>query len=177
MGSVAAPLLAGFAITIGTLVVTNGSAFRWPNLVLILLVCAASSLVAAVELTFRVRQYTVTPADIEMWWPNPTEHKKNTLRREQRYHRAQYLMWSDRARVAYNLGILLLALGFAVALIPAGHVSAGRWTAAGFAFLAFLAEAVWTAHSTFGWFWRARPVELPLVGPDINSPSREAAAS
>jgi MFS family permease len=173
MGSVAAPLLAGFALTVATLVITNDRFFRWPSLVLGLLIVAAATLVATVELTFRSRQYAITPADIEVWWPNPTRRKLDYLRREQRYHRDRYLKWTDRARIAYNIGVLTLALGFAVALVPPNHVNNGRRAVIVVAMLAFLAEALWIAHSRR----TKEDVELPQVGPEINSQSHEAEVS
>src|SRR5580698_9548658 len=62
LGGVAAPLLAGFAITMVALVVQIASDLRWPDVSLVLLGAAAVLLLQVVQLSARARGYAVTPA-------------------------------------------------------------------------------------------------------------------
>jgi uncharacterized membrane protein YdbT with pleckstrin-like domain len=55
MGSVAAPLLAGFSLTLLILVITNSDAFRWPGLVLVAFAVSAVTLISVVQFTFWAR--------------------------------------------------------------------------------------------------------------------------
>lgn len=57
MGSVAAPLLAGFSLTLLILVITNPDAFRWPGLVLVAFAVSAVTLISVVQFTFWARSY------------------------------------------------------------------------------------------------------------------------
>lgn len=160
MGSVAAPLLAGFAVTVATLILTNPDVPRWPNPTLALLLVAAFLLGASVQFTFRARLFAVTPADIEVWWPEPDEWQVRRMRQEQRYHRARYRVWSHRGRVAYNAGIVSFLVGITCTLIPHGQVSDGRLAVIALAALAAAAEAVWVMLSLL----RKEPL---LVLPDV----------
>jgi hypothetical protein len=51
MGTVVAPLLAGFSITLLGLVVVNGRYLRWPDLALLLLAGASVLLLSVVQFT------------------------------------------------------------------------------------------------------------------------------
>jgi hypothetical protein len=112
MGTIAAPLLASVCIALIAIVLTSTAAFRWTNATLLLLVVAAGSFVATVECSFIARQYVVTPSDLEDWWPDrDVPERREMLRREQRYYVSQFRVWSGKARLAYNVGVLALSLG------------------------------------------------------------------
>jgi hypothetical protein len=147
MGGIAAPLLAGFAVTIALLVFSTPHAFRFVSLTLGLLVVAAFALIAALQFTFRARQYSVTPAEIEVWWPDAkSPERRQELEHEQREHRAAYKRWSNKARWAYNAGILLFVCGLTAALFPPGSIGGARLLVIVLALLAAAAEFCWIAN-------------------------------
>ena len=157
MGSVAAPLFAGFAITIAFQVLQMEAALRWPELTVGLLLAGAVCLGACVQFTFRSRVFDVSPSEIEAWWPDADDSQRDLMRREQRHHRREQQIWADRARWAYNVGLLLALGGIWAALVPPDRVSGGRLVVLGVAAAAFAAELTWTIRSLL----RARPLELP----------------
>jgi hypothetical protein len=69
-GSVGAPLLAGFSVSLIGIVIGYGSHMRAPGVALIVLSAAAVMLLASVQLCFKARMYFVTPTEIESWWPD-----------------------------------------------------------------------------------------------------------
>lgn len=168
MGTIAAPLLASVSIALIAVVLSSASAFRLVNPVLLLLVLAAAALIATVEFSFLARQYVVTPSEMEDWWPDHEAPLRRTaLRREQRYHVAQFRSWTVRARRAYNTGILALSLGVALLVVPHGHISLGRAVVIIAAGLAFAAELAWVVKPLV---YSSEP-ELPEVGPEVASGS------
>jgi hypothetical protein len=149
MGAVSAPLLAGFSIALATLVISSADKFRYVNATLFLLVAATLALIASVQFTFRARQFAATPPEIEAWWPDH-ERRRETLRREQRYHRREYDTWANLARRAYNLGLLCFLLGVAALLVPPGslhHTPHGRLAVILLALAAFAIEIVWIVYT------------------------------
>jgi hypothetical protein len=154
MGSISAPLLAGISIALATLVISSADAFHWVSATLFLLVGATFSFVGCVQLTFRARQFVVTPSQIEEWWPNheqPSVHER--LRREQRYHHQEYKKWARLARSAYNVGVLAFVLGIAALLVPKPgirHMSDGRLTVFVLALAAFACEVAWISWTALG---------------------------
>ena len=164
MGSVAAPLLAGFSLTVATLVLTATTAFRWPNVVLGALVVAIAAFVAAVQFAFRARLYAVTPSQIEEWYPNASANRRTMMRREQRLYRSEYRRWSDRSRSAYNVGLVTLGLGLASALIPPDFTE-GRQIVFGLALVGVVVECLWIGHGEFA---KHPSPALPEVGPELS---------
>jgi hypothetical protein len=151
MGAVAAPLLAGFAVTFAGLVLSSPDRFRWVSLTLFCLTAAAAFLIAALQFTFRARLYAVTPTEIEQWFPDAeTPERQDEMRREQRESHAAYTTWATRGRTAYNAGIVFFASGFAAALVPPGAVSDGHLAAIILAVLAAAAEVCWIAEDVLG---------------------------
>jgi hypothetical protein len=71
-GSVAAPLLCGFTVTLLGIVITNGSDIRWPGLTTILLAAAAAVLLFSVQAAFTARAWQVSPSELKDWWPEKT---------------------------------------------------------------------------------------------------------
>jgi hypothetical protein len=166
MGSIAAPLLAGFSITLAVLILSSTAHFRWVNASTFLLVAAALALIASVQFAFQARQYVVTPSQIEEWWPFPDDPPtREYLRRVQRDHRKRSRRWGDFARYAYDIGLLCLLLGVTSILAPARgltHASDGRLATVALALLAFTIEACWIVRSLIP----IRTSELPVVGPE-----------
>src|SRR6266550_3941131 len=107
MGSVAAPLLAGFSMTLLILVITSPGSFRWPGPVLVAFSVSAVALVSVVQFTFWARSYTVTPDELKSWWPDvETEERRSVVRGEQLAHEQARRIWSTRARRFYRAGII-----------------------------------------------------------------------
>jgi hypothetical protein len=154
--NVAAPLLAGFNITVIATVAAASDRFRWPGFTTLILIISAMLLVASLQFGFHARQHLYSAADVADWWtPEDLEVQGRTdrLQREQHVHYARWERSSLRARIAYNAGIVTLAVGIALVLSPPYTVhrtEAGfRWAAAALAFAGAIAELVWGAWSTF----------------------------
>jgi len=149
--NIAAPLLAGFSITVIAAVAAGSDSFRWPGPVLLSLTVAAVLLVASVQFGFHARQHLYSAADVAAWWtaedlaqPGRTDR----LQREQHADYATWEQWSTKARMAYNTGIVILAVGVALMLAPPHSAdraqAAFRWTAAAVAATAALGELTWS---------------------------------
>lgn len=162
MGSISAPLLAATSTALLGLVLTLGDAIRWSNAALFLLVGASFAFVSAVQLTFWARRFVVTPSELAEWWPERFESRDSELEWEQRFHYERFLVWAERAKAAYNSGVLLLLASIPVMLVPKGprllDVNHVRLAAAALALAAFLAEAVWI------WLALRRPHRFDPVG-------------
>jgi hypothetical protein len=104
----------------------------------------------------------VTPSQIEEWYPNASENRRTTMRREQRMHRREYKRWSGLARFAYNAGLISLGLGFIAALAPRDFTT-GRIVAVVLASAAVSAECFWLVQSLY----RTGARDLPEVGPEL----------
>jgi hypothetical protein len=149
--NIAAPLLAGFSITAIAAVAASSDRFRWPGPVLLSLTVAAVLLVASVQFGFHARQHLYSPADVAAWWTaEDLAHpgRADRLQREQHADYETWQRWSTKARLAYNAGIVILAVGVALALVPSHSIdrfeAAFRWTAAAVAAAAALGELVWS---------------------------------
>ena len=151
MGFVSAPLLAGFSVTLAVLVIQAQDSFRWPGVALFLFVAAALAFIAAVQFTFRARQYAVTPPEIEMWWKDPNEPgRREMLRREQRYYQARHEAWAKPGRTAYDTGILAFLLAVTIILVPHGGLddaSAGRLATIALAAVGLVGEGAWIVRT------------------------------
>jgi hypothetical protein len=149
MGSVAAPLLAGFSIALVALVIQTSDDLRSPNLALFVFVAAALAFVACVQFTFHARSFVVTPPELEMWWSDPDDpERREQLRWEQRLYLRQHEMWARRAGHMYNIGILALLLGLVAIILPIGPIgdaSRGRLLVIALAALGFSVEFAWVA--------------------------------
>jgi hypothetical protein len=166
MGSVSAPLLASVSAALAVLVISNEHAFRHPNAALLLLIAATFALIGAVQFTFRARQFAVTPSEIEQWWPNPDDPPtREFLRRDQRYHELEHTRWSDRARLAYDTGLLCFLLSLVMIVAPRSslhHAGLGALLVEGLSLIAFLTELGWIIHTRIP----RDPPDLPTVGPE-----------
>lgn len=148
LGTVAAPLLAGFSLASVIVVTDDSTNFRWPGAAAFALVVAAVMMIGAVQCGFNSRQYLWSGAEVREWWPDMRDDSaRETVLREQQalaFHR--WDVWATWMRVTYNLGILALLVGLALALPPQHDTEAQanwRWAAAGLAFAACAAEVFW----------------------------------
>jgi hypothetical protein len=165
MGTIAAPLLASVSVALVAVVLSSASSFRWANATLLLLVVAAAAFIASVECSYMARQYTVSPTDLEAWWPDADAPiRREMLRREQRYYFDRFEAWSARARLGYNVAILAFSLGVSALLVPRSwdHASDARLAVLAVAILGFVAELLWILTTQL-----KRPtIQLPPVGPE-----------
>jgi hypothetical protein len=160
--TIAAPLLAGFSIATIGVVGASSDKFRWPGIALIFLTGAALLLVGSVQCGFHARAHRYSPANIKDWWPADelTPIRLERLQREQWINMRLWRRWIGRAKIAYDIGIVALALGVAAVLAPPGHErnpvtllvqgdqsrqSGWRWAAAAIAVAGAVGEIVWIA--------------------------------
>jgi len=133
LGTVAAPLLAGFAVTLIALVLQVETDLRWPSLSLTLLGVAAVLLLQTVQLAARARGYAITPAQVRDWFPDLDRQveRRAVVNWELRHHQACWRALVARARWRYNLAIVSLLLGIAAMLVPAeaARLTTARWCA------------------------------------------------
>ena len=169
--SVAAPLLAAGAIALAGVVVQQEDSLRYPGVVLVLLVAAVLMLVVAVQCGYWARQYAITPDELRQWWPDPNPARLKMMREEQYVHIARHRMWSNRAAITFNAGILLLWMALGLAVMPKGGMQEPiwRWVAAGLACLAVVVEVTWVVLGLLG----QRPTRLSrwLYGKPKTPPS------
>jgi hypothetical protein len=156
MGTIAAPFLAGIGIALAVLVISNEKDFGAANEALFSLVVATTFLVACVECAFVARQYVVRPSELQEWRPDPEEDNRvELLEAEQKNALAKFEQWSNRARWAYNVGILAFGAGVAFLLVPEGGLQAAQgwrlWTVvlACAGFLTELVSVLWSAASVY----------------------------
>jgi len=151
MGGIAAPLLAGFSITLATVVLTAAQTVRWPGLAVFLASLAAISLVGCVQFISRARGLVATPDDMRRWWDDADTVAGRPARvREIRRSKNGYDVYARRAGKAYNFGIVMLLASLATVLVPADGARQPqmRWIAAAITALAALFEVLWTALPT-----------------------------
>jgi hypothetical protein len=166
MGTIAAPLLAGFSLAamVQTLTITTSDT-RWPDTALLLFMLAAVLFVATVQAMFWARGYQTNPSEIKAWWPDAADPERlKLLRDEQKWHAVGFRMWSNRARVAYSAALLcLLAALTILAVPPESHrqVPYLRWLAVAVGGAAFIAEALWITGSFTNAKWMARLLQPP----------------
>ncbi|MGH3680831.1 MAG: hypothetical protein ACRDT2_11370 [Natronosporangium sp.] len=130
LGGTAAPLLAGFSITLMVLVIELAATLRWPDLALVLLGAAVVMFLQVVQLNARARGYAVTPAQVREWYPDFDHPDRQAIVvRELRHHRACWVYLVRRTRLRYNLGILALLCAIAAVLVPRGDVGGWRLAA------------------------------------------------
>jgi hypothetical protein len=132
-GMVAAPLLAGVAVTLMALVAQSAIPPRWPDLALVLLGLAATLFLYVIQLNARARGYAVTPSQVREWYPDDytDPHRQRVLAWELHHHRDNWAYLVRRARFCNNLAIIALLAGIATVLVPrpAGEFTPLRWVA------------------------------------------------
>ena len=138
VGTVAAPLLAGFCLTATVQALTlTTSDTRWPSLMLLLSV-------ATVQFMFWARRYQLGPSELKAWWPD-ADHPQRTkmLQDIQKHHAVGFRRWARWVRAAYRAALLCLLAGFTILAVPPagshGQPSVIRWVAVGVGGAAFIA--------------------------------------
>jgi hypothetical protein len=158
MGTIGAPLLAGFSLAaIVQMLTITRSQTRWPDAGFLLLMFAAVLFVATMQVTFWARQYRASPQQIKDWWPDVDDPgRMEVLRREQRYFAAKFRMWSNRAHLIYNAGLLCLLAALTLLAIPPEsqeQSSVLRWLAVAVGAVAFIVSTIWNIGSFTGSKW------------------------
>jgi len=149
MGTIAAPLLAGFSLAamVQTLTITKTQA-RWPDTAFLLFMLAAVLFITTVQAMFWARSYQVTPQQIKEWWPDADDAgRMELLHREQKRHAAGFRMWSNRARVIYSVALICLLAALTLLAVPPpshGQPSDLRWLAVAVGVATSIAETIWT---------------------------------
>jgi hypothetical protein len=139
IGTVAAPLLAGFSFTLLTLVVQNPDDFAEPGLTLLLFVAAGLAMIFTVQFGAWARLHEARPSDYREWWPDAD--KDAGLVQEHRDTLRTHTQWASLTRLSYNLGVLLLLAAVVFLLLPPGE-SVDLTTARGWAVAVALAGLV-----------------------------------
>jgi hypothetical protein len=107
--------------------------------------------------TFWARQYQASPQQIKDWWPDVDDPgRMEVLRREQRYFAAKFRMWSNRAHLIYNAGLLCLLAALTLLAIPPEsqeQSSVLRWLAVAVGAVAFIVSTIWNIGSFTGSKW------------------------
>ena len=135
MTGVAAPLLAGFTISLIGFVVASPERTRWPGVSLVVLTLTALILLLCVQAGFWARRYR----------PDPDSSVRMTVQSESR----RYVGWTAAARISYNVGITLLLLSLATILAPPGASEAAlRWIAAALAAGGAVTEVGWAISTS-----------------------------
>jgi hypothetical protein len=142
--TIATPLFAGFSLTLAGLVLTNGGGVRWPGIALSLLTASTVVFLMALQFGVWARSFSASPQEIKDWRPDASEDLQQAI---QRLHLNGYRVWASRFHHAYRIGLLLLLLGFATALVPRHAIHAFRGLAVGVAVAGCVAELLWIAAS------------------------------
>jgi hypothetical protein len=153
VGEVAAPLLAGFSVTLIGVIAQAPDMLRWPGATLLALIIAVGLLLGCVQAAFTARQKYWTRTDLLDWWvKEPPDPLSRTFKDMHVRDIGEWRRWLGRARVAYNTGLTVLLIGVALLLAPprtspAYPVSTTeaslRWAAVGVAMTLAAIEVVW----------------------------------
>lgn len=148
MGTIAAPLLAGFAFASLGLVLQAQTSLRWPDQALLLTVSAAMLFIASIEATFNARRHFVPPGEWGAWLDlAPTAVRRSALQRAWLDGLASYNRWTEVSRLTYNLAIVALLAATAVVLVPHGALGVWRMAAVTVPSLGAAGELAWTVFA------------------------------
>jgi hypothetical protein len=143
MAQIAAPLLAGFSLTLVGVIAASPEKFRWPGADIMALVVPIVLFVACIQFGYQARGYLYSAAEVKAWLPDlPVE----ALKDQQAGHFGKWGKWNRWAERTYNLAICVLALGVALTVAPSGggtRQDGFRWAASAIALVAGAAEAAW----------------------------------
>ena len=156
MGTVAAPLLAGFALTTVVVLVTMSSVktmplYEWGVAVFAL---AGTLYVFTVQFTFMGLMYAASPSDRVEWLPRvagqePDDEAYAMATKVQVMDLALQERYFTRAGRLYALGILCYTAGLGFVIIPHDW-DAPRGIALAVVTLAFVLEVVWFGSTLLG---------------------------
>lgn len=164
-GTLIAPILAGFAVTILALLLgTPGTGevdpVRWREPVLAVLLTSALVLISSAQAAITARASHVRPDELMTWrlWPGATgvddERLDAIVAHQHRLARSTRRATSV-CRHAYNVGTLLFFVAVALLLVPGGALTGARQVVIGVATATVAVELAWatatsTAAATFG---------------------------
>ena len=173
MGTIAAPLLGGFAFAGIALVLQVRHDLAWPDGALLLLVIAFLAFVTSVQATFHAKRHYVAP-DEWMGWLELASSDRRRQELQAAYARGleAYRRWSNIARRTYNVAIVGLFAATTVILIPSGHFGAARAVAIGLAGLGVIGEGAWILHGELEPRRQRQTVryDAPAYSTDIRAP-------
>lgn len=183
-GTLAAPILAGFTVTMISIILpsigdpTKPPFTRWPELTLLLLIAAALCLLMAVQASVIARIWETTPTMYREWWPNdfslgePSRPSHRVINHQRQALRNNYL-WSKFMRVFCHLGIVALLATITVATVSPTRMSISRWAVTGLAALGALGEAAWIIVGNRPFRWIPSDDEV-VEGPETTSSASPA---
>jgi hypothetical protein len=197
IGTMVAPILAGFAFAILALVLVppaKGEAdpVRWRDSALALLVFSALSLIISTQHAINARRTLVKPDELRAWYPSSVDEAgwpNKWLADRQKVLEGRTALASTVCRHTYNAGTLLLFTAIAVLLVPPSPVDDARRVTLVAATLAVAVEAAWLTEASLRQHpWTARlpalltPVSYALgaaviLGFSSTGASRAAAAA
>ncbi|WP_208778537.1 hypothetical protein [Streptomyces griseorubiginosus] len=149
---IAAPLLTAAALSLAGVVGGAEDHFRWPGPILLLLVVAALTLIASIQLSYHSRLYLYSHADLVDWLSETyVENNKAWLYPQQVDDQATWKRYARKAVWCFNLGTLLLGLGIAAALVPPACATQTAWrlSAAVVTLVATVLDGVWIGSLYF----------------------------
>jgi hypothetical protein len=153
MTTVAAPLFAGFSVTLIGVIAQDIDKFRLPGPAMFLLSLASIFFMIALQSGFQARLYLTSPADIVDWHPEYENDPKQLAAEIPMQKRASkgFEAWEARSARYYSLGLvsLLLGLSATVAPPPGSNQAEWRWIGLGALLVMLLLELLWS----FGGKW------------------------
>jgi hypothetical protein len=147
VGTTAAPLLAGFALTLIGLTVTGDTSIRWPDAALATLVLAVLLLIGAVQASFNARSWYVPLTEFLVRLQATPDDQRHIVTGTYSQGLDNHKRWLTITRRAYNLGILFLLAGLVFVLVPKGGTSDARDGVIALAVVGFAVESAWLLRS------------------------------
>lgn len=138
VGETAAPILAGFSVTVVIVVSDDAKDFRWPGWAILALTVSAIALIGALQ-SAKYAQGLWPGANRpqgSQWWTHVPYFTKDPAERA--------AWWGKWTRRFYHFGLAALLAGLAFTLAPPDGARQGglRWAASVLAFLAFAVESL-----------------------------------
>lgn len=152
MGTVAAPLLAGFALAVVSILATADHLAYLGELAIGAFTAGAVLFVFCLQFTFSALLYSATP-DERIAWTLGNQAEPVHIERAQRVQRLDHRLqgrYLARARITYDLGIVSHLVGL-LALIAPRHWWSTRDVAFGIVAVALGVELLWIIGGWVGW--------------------------
>jgi hypothetical protein len=134
--TIAAPVLAGFCITLIGLVLTITDIVRWSGAVVTVLVTSVLLLIVSTQFGINSRADFISPTEESDWFgttPIPPTDARLT----------RAIRLSNVAAGTYNAGLVLLLDAVALLVVPTERIPPSRWVAIAVALVAAGGETVW----------------------------------
>ncbi len=153
MSTIAAPLLAGFSVTLSGVILQASSQFALPSVALLLLALSTALLLFCVQCGFWARNYFVLPTEAREWYDDyGSPDRRSSVQQTQARLYSVYRIWARRARASYSYAIVALLLGFAISLVPLGTSdwqAIPQWAAVCVIALAAVVEFAWLMSARY----------------------------